>query len=54
MLGDVTRAELEAHDLEGRRRKARAVVERVAVGPEGPSVVLALGGGRVDFRDGAS
>ena len=41
MLGDVTRAELEAHDLEGRRRKVRAVVERVTVGPAGPSAVLA-------------
>ena len=41
MLGDVTRAELEAHDLEGRRHKVRAVVERVAVGPAGPSAVLA-------------
>jgi hypothetical protein len=41
MLGDVTRAELEALQVEGRRRNERAVVERVAVGPEGPSVVLA-------------
>jgi hypothetical protein len=44
MLGDVTRAELEALDLEGRRRKVRAVVERVVLGPQGPSVVPALGG----------
>src|ERR671935_942020 len=53
MLGDVTRAELEALDLEGRRRKVRQIVERVVLGPEGPSVVLVLGGGRVDFTDGA-
>jgi hypothetical protein len=34
----------EAPDLNGHRRKVRAMVERVVLGPEGPSVVLALGG----------
>jgi hypothetical protein len=41
MLEDVTRAEREAYDLEGRRRKVRAVVERVAVRSAGSSAVLA-------------
>jgi Recombinase len=53
LLGHATRAELEALDLEGRRRKVRMVVERVVLAPEGPSVVLVPGGGHVDFTDGA-
>jgi hypothetical protein len=53
MLDHATRAALKALDLEGRRRKVRTVVERVVLGPEGPSAVLVLGGGRVDVTDGA-
>jgi hypothetical protein len=43
MLGQVTRAELDALDAEGRRRKMRQVVERVEVGPDGAQVRLRLG-----------
>jgi DNA invertase Pin-like site-specific DNA recombinase len=53
LLGHVTRGELKALDLEGRRRKVRQIVERVVLGPKGPSAVLVLGGGRVDFTDEA-
>jgi hypothetical protein len=43
-LGEVTAAELDALDLEGRRQRVRRVVERVEVGDFGARVRLRLGG----------
>ena len=51
-LGEVTAAELDALDLEGRRQRVRQVVERVEVGPFGARVRLRLGGRLVPIANG--
>ena len=53
-LGEVTAAELDALDLEGRRRRVRQVVERVEVGPLGARVRLRLGGRLVPIANATS
>ena len=52
VLGAPSRAELDALDEEGRRRKVRQVVQRVVVGEHGVSVDLVPGGGAVEITDG--
>jgi hypothetical protein len=53
-LGEVTAAELDALDLEGRRERVRQVVERVEVGSFGARVRLRLGGRLVPVANATS